>query len=84
MAHKIKIFVTPHTNADGTLSKTKKDYTVIDRARSGRVVVGVFASEKTAQEAADTHRRAVVWQHATKNPRDQAFQEKHDLHVFSI
>lgn len=51
MAHHIKTRIKPHINKDGSKSETKKDYIVTHRHRKVKTVVGVFASQKSADAA---------------------------------
>lgn len=51
MAHKIKTTERPHINADGTKSKSKKDYLVTHRHRGKKTLIGRFTSKKAAETA---------------------------------
>lgn len=79
MAHNIKIKVRPHTNKDGTPSKTKKDYVVVDRHRGKVVEVGVETTKKGAEALVDVRRRLVIQEHMRNHPNDRAFMQKHGL-----
>ena len=79
MAHHIKIEPRPHINKDGSPSKTKKDYVVVDRHRGKTVEVGVETTMKGAEALVDVRRRLVVQEHMRNHPNDRAFMQKHGL-----
>jgi hypothetical protein len=81
MSHKFKVEVIPHRNKDGSPSKTKKDYRVIDRTRSGPRLIGVETSQKAAQGLIDQARVDIVAEHLAKHPNDLAFKKKHGVKV---
>ncbi len=77
MAHHFRIKPVPHTNKDGTLSASRKDYVIIDRSRGKVTKVGVTSSRKNADEFITKRRAALVDQHKTNHPNDQKGR-KHD------
>lgn len=77
MAHHFRVKVRPHRNKDGTPSKTKKDYVVIDRTRSGSSEVGVVSSRKAADDLIEVARKMLHSEHIKKHPNDRAFLRKH-------
>lgn len=76
MAHKFRVKVVPHRNKDGSESKTKKDYEVWDRTRSGRRLVGVRTTRKSADALIGDERSRLVLEHANTHPNDKAFLNK--------
>ena len=79
MAHKFSVKITPHQNQNGSLSKTKKDYTVYDRSRGKKVLVGVATSQKGANELIEHTREMKHADHLAKHPNDTAFKTKHGI-----
>lgn len=81
MAHNFRIKPVPHKNKDGSESKSKKDYVVIDRKRKGTRIVGIANSQKAANQMIEDERAVIIWNHANKNPHDQHFLNKHGMRV---
>ena len=79
MSHKFKVEPIPHRNKDGSLSKTKKSYRVIDRTRSGPRLVGVESSQKAAENLIALERGALQLHHLAMHPNDLAFKRKHGI-----
>lgn len=80
MAHQIKIRPRPHKNKDGSESKTKRDYVVVDRTRGGRVIeVGVGSTLRAAENLVTDYRNKLVADHLEKHPNDTAFKAKHGI-----
>lgn len=77
MAHKIKVDVIPHTNKDGSPSKTRKDYIVTDRTRQGRVEVGLVHNKVDLDNLVDSYRTWVIDNHLIRHPNDRAFRRRH-------
>lgn len=83
MAHNMKVEIRPHKNKDGSESKTKKDYVVIDRPRKGcQIEVGVVSSQKAADSLIDVTRKMLHTNHMRKNPNDKHFLRKHGYKPF--
>jgi hypothetical protein len=74
--HKFRIQMRPHRNKDGTFSKTRKDYVVIDKTRGKRKRVGVAPSRAKAEEVVFNARQDEVFRHLTEHPNDLAFLRK--------
>jgi hypothetical protein len=79
MAHHIKIKVRPHINKDGTESKTKCDYVVIDRFRGKQVEVGVASNRKAAENLITLRRKEVLAEQVQNHKNDPQFKSKHGL-----
>lgn len=79
MSHKFKVEPIPHLNKDGSPSKTKKDYRVIDRTRQGPRLIGVETSQKGADRLISEERAELIRTHAELHPNDQAFMKKHGI-----
>ena len=77
MAHKFKVVERPAKNKDGSDSKRKKVYSIIDRCRSGRrMVVDGLTSKKEVELAIAWAREDLVSNHLSKHPNDKAFIAK--------
>lgn len=79
MAHHFKVESRPHLNKDGSPSKTRREYRVIDRPRKNRRLIGEVSSQKDAQVLLQSAREAVIRLHADQHPNDRAFLRKHKL-----
>ena len=79
MAHKLKVEIVPHTNKDGSPSKTKKDYILTDRTRGKKLQVGVASSQKALDQLMVDYRSAQAEMHLSKHPNDRAFRQKHGV-----
>ena len=53
MAHSFKVVTVPHTNKDGSASKTKKDHYLYDRTHRGTVFMGKCSSKKELEAQAE-------------------------------
>jgi hypothetical protein len=76
MAHKFRIKPVPHKNKDGSDSKSKFDYHVLDRTRQGTRVVGVATTKKAAEELVEVERQRLIGDHVKRHPNDQSFRNK--------
>lgn len=81
MAHKIKVDILPHTNKDGSPSKTKRDYIITDRGRKGRREVGICTSQKAADMLIEEYRSHLSEIHLNSHPNDKAYRAKHKIKV---
>lgn len=79
MARKYRIKTVPHKNKDGSVSKTKKDYVVIEKNRGKKREVGVASSGKAAEEMIDEDRRRAFHRHLYSHPNDKMFRAKHKI-----
>lgn len=79
MAHHFRIKPVPHKNKDGSDSKSKRDWQVLDRTRQGTRVVGIVTTKKAAENMIDHERAGVVMDHAAKHPNDHKFLDKHGM-----
>lgn len=78
MAHRFKVVARPHTNKDGSASKTKKDYFVIHTGRGGRRVLPA-RSRTEAEFLIDEERQALIDLHLMRHPNDVNFRRKHGI-----
>lgn len=79
MAHHFKVEERPHQNKDGSTSKTKKDYVLIDRTRRGSRVIDVLSSVSNVKGRLMIERKLLIMAHLEKHPNDMAFRRKHGL-----
>jgi hypothetical protein len=77
VAHRLKVVVRPHTNKDGSISKTRKDYEVIDRTRKQRLPVGLVHNKKDLDLMTGAYWESVHLRHLRTHPNDKAFLAKH-------
>lgn len=80
MAVHITLKQVPHLNKDGSLSKTKKDWQVWVRERSGRKHKIFEGSTKAGAESAERNFRDEKSSlHLANNPNDQHYKNKHRI-----
>lgn len=79
MAHSFKVDVRPAKNKDGSDSKRKKIYTITDRHRKHRVVLGEVHTLPEVNSTIEAARANAHAEHLRKHPNDMAFRRKHGL-----
>lgn len=70
MAHKIRVFWTPHINKDGSESKTKKDWFFHDSSRHKSYTSPMFPTLKETEENVSVYRDRVQLSHEIRHPND--------------
>lgn len=79
MAHSIKVEIRPAKNKDGSDSKRKKIYTVIDRHRKHRVQLAEVSTQDEVDSVIELRRESARESHLKKHPNDTAYRRKHGL-----
>lgn len=79
MAHSFKVVPEPLSNKNGTPSKTRRRYKVVDRTRGGTRLIGYAKTKKDIPALLDQAREAALESHLRRHPNDLHFQRKHGL-----